>query len=119
MELRHATGHIPTEDEKERDRLHVMGLYGALAAFTPDDAHQARIEQEDEEALWAARLADPIATDGEDTTPCVGCGSLVPDERLNTCAHCEQTDLCPTCEQGEHDCMTPEQRRIAELEFDE
>lgn len=41
------------------------GVYGPFAG-SPDEAKAARIEREDEESLWAARLADSMATDGDE-----------------------------------------------------
>ena len=57
------TGHIQTDDERRRDaeqvRLLNSVLYGTGHAFSPDDAKQSRIDHEDEEAIWAVRLASP------------------------------------------------------------
>lgn len=94
----HADGHVQTQDERDRDRAHVMGLYGALAAFTPDDAQRARVEDEDEESLWAARLADPTATAGDDEDTCGRCGVPV-DERAVEDKRLNGVRYCPSCHQ--------------------
>ncbi len=56
-----------SDDERRRDAQQVQMAnqynarfpHDALVSFGPDDSHDAQQDQQDEEALWTARLAAP------------------------------------------------------------
>lgn len=112
-------GHVQTPDEIRRDMMTVdrinaelegLGRYGQPIAFTPDDARASRIEREDDEAMWDARLAagpdvaDDQADGASDDEPeprhrCDSCGQRYaemvehPKHGRPCCPHCGFTGV--------------------------
>ena len=64
------TGHVQTLDEKRRDAEQVRVLNTALygVPFSPEDAHQARHDRDEDEAYWNALLASPDVATEEDAS---------------------------------------------------
>lgn len=111
----YSDGHVQTQDEALRDAATVMAIvaqmpHDALVAFTPDDARASRIEREDDEAMWDARLAagpdvaDDQADGASDDEPeprhrCDSCGQRYaemvehPKHGRPCCPHCGFTGV--------------------------